>query len=185
MKLINLIFLLLAIQMTLFIFVSGNMSHDAATGPYNESSNSFFCHYANNYTNYNSANQTLDLPGVRYSSPDLWTMIMCPADGNNSRMIWFLIKFAIFIGALGIFLYANRSNISLLAAPFLCMLGAGAPTIIDLYTFINSQVSAIACGSTTGACFVGQFFAILIAGPLLAMWVASCIDWWTSSSPIS
>jgi hypothetical protein len=188
MKLLNLIFLLLAIQMSLFIYVMGSMTNNGGIGPYNESQNSFFCHNVNNYTNYNDENQTIyddenttsgSLAGVRWSSPDLWTMIMCPADGNSSRMIGMLIAFAWLMGAVGFFAFANRSDISLLVIPFLFLLGAGAPTIVQLYTFINNQVSALACGAVTGACFMGQFCAIIIAGPLLISWVAACVSWWT------
>ena len=187
MKLINLIFLLLAIQMTLFIFVNGNMSADGSTGPYNESSNSFFCHYVTNYTDYNdAANQSnISISGERYASPDLWTFIMCPADGNNSRMIGMLIAFAWLMGAVGFFAFSSRSDISLKVIPFLFVLGAGTPTIIQLYSFINSQVSAVACGSTAVACFVGQFFAVIIAGPLAILWVLSCVDWWFGNNSSS
>ena len=186
MKLINLIFLLLAIQMTLFIFINGNMSADGSTGPYNESSNSFFCHYATNYSDYNDQNVSNGtLAGVRYSSPDLWSFIMCPADGNSSRMIGMLWAFAWLMGAVGFFAFASRSDISLKVIPFLFVLGAGTPTITQLYSFINGQVSAIACGSTAVACFVGQFFAVMIAGPLAIMWVLSCVDFWFGSNSTS
>ena len=177
MKLLPLIFLLLAIQMSMFIFVLGNTSHDGSTGPYNMSSNSFFCHYTTNYTSYNDANLTT-VGGDEYGGPDLWTLIFCPAEGNSTRMIYYLVAFAWLIGAVGFFPFVGRSDLSLLAGPFLFMLGAGAPTIIQLYSFINSEVSAIAC-SADASCFIGQFFAILIAGPLLISWVMACVDWWT------
>lgn len=178
MKLLNLIFLLFAIQITLFIFVNGNMANDGATGPYNASSNSFFCHYTNNYTNYSDANLTT-VDGDEYGGTDLWTLMFCPAEGNSGRMILYLIAFAWLVGAVGFMPFLNRSDISMLSGAFIFLLCAGAPTVISLYSFINSEVSALACASVTGSCFVGQFFAILIAGPLMVMWVMSCFEFWT------
>jgi hypothetical protein len=94
-------------------------------------------------------------------------------------MIVFLLGFAALIGALGFFPFVGRSDLSLLSGPFIFFLCAGAPTVISLYTFINSELSALVCTSASVSCFVSQFFAILVAGPLLLAWVMGCFEFWT------
>ena len=177
MKLLPLIFLLMAIQMSLAVYYLSPLSNNGATGPYNASSASFFCHYNNNYSNYNDANTSVTVSGSDYNGGDIWNTIFCPANGNSSRMILYLIAFALLIGAVGFIPFINRSDLSLLSGPFIFILCAGAPTIIQVYTFLNSEVSAIACGTAVGACFMGQFVAILIAGTLLITWIMACTEW--------
>jgi hypothetical protein len=183
MKILPLIFLLMAIQMSLFLYVLGNTSHDAQTGPYNDSSNSFFCHYTTNYTTYNSASGVVNA-SEDYNGMDLWTLIFCPAQGNNTRMIVYFRRFALLIGAIAFIPFINRSDLSLLSGYFIFLLCAGAPTITSLYTFINSEVSALACVGAATSCFISQFFAIIVAGPLLIAWVAACVEWHTGR-PVS
>ena len=178
MKILPLIFLLMAIQISLFIYVLGNTSHDAQAGPYNDTSNSFFCHYTTNYTTYNSASDVINA-SEDYNGMDLWTLIFCPAQGNSTRMILYLLAFAMLIGAVAFIPFVNRSDLSLLSGAFIFILCAGAPTIVNLYSFINSEVSAFACTSASTSCFVSQFFTIIIAGPLLIAWVAACFENWT------
>lgn len=184
MKILPLIFVLMAIQMSLFLYVLGTTSNNGNTGPYNDTSNSFFCHYTTNYTTYNSASGVINA-SEDYNSMDLWTLIFCPAEGNSTRMILYLIGFALLIGAVAFIPFINRSDLSLLSGYFIFMLCAGAPTIVGLYTFINSEVAAFTCGAGAAtSCFVSQFFAILIAGPLLIAWVMACVEWHTGR-PVS
>jgi len=179
MKLLPLIFLLMAIQFSMFIFVLGNLSHDESLGPYNESDNSFFCHYVNNYTYFNDANTSRIIEGEDYNGGDLWTLIFCPAEGNSTRLMGFIIAFLILVGALGFVPLIGRSDMSFLAAPMLLLVCAAAPTIGQLYGFINSETSAFVCTGSLTSCFVSQFFAILVCGPLFIAWVMACIEWWS------
>ena len=168
----------MAIQMSLFIYFLGTTGNNGGMGPYNDSNNSFFCHYTTNYTYYNDANLTT-ISGIEYGGPDLWTTIFCPAEGNSGRMILYLIAFALLIGAIGFIPFINRSDLSLLSGPFIFILCAGAPTIVSLYTFINSETSALVCTSASTSCFVSQFLAIITAGPLLISWIMACFEWLT------
>jgi type II secretory pathway component PulF len=94
-------------------------------------------------------------------------------------MIVYLLAFAALIGALAFTPFINRSDLSLLSGYFIFMLCAGAPTIASLYSFINSEVSALACTSAAMSCFVSQFFAIIVAGPLLIAWIMACVEFHT------
>jgi len=139
-------------------------------GDYNDTGNICFAPNGE-YINYSVGNTS-------FGNNDLWDIIFNPWQGGDSRIIVMLLAFAGLIGAVGFYPFINRSDISLLSLPFLFMLVAPMPTIVQLYSFINSQVAAFACAVNT-SCLPGQLFGVLLAGGLAIEWVVSCLEWWT------
>ena len=184
MKIMPLLFFLFAIQLSLGLYTLSTLSNNGNYGIYNQTNTSYW-NVNSNYSTYNAYNQSTSLvdnstiPG--YGGPDLMDIFFNPFEGNNSRIMVFIIAFAVLVGAAGYIPFINRSDISMLSAAFIFIVSAGLPTIVLLYSFINTQIGGIACAASTTlltSCFVGQFFGVIIAGPLAFAWVAACLEWW-------
>lgn len=127
--------------------------------------------------NINSLNSSKYNTGG-YNSKDLWSVFISPMEGNNSRIILYIVAFALLIGALGFIPFVNRSDLSVLSGPFIILIGVGAPTCISTYGFINNQVSQFACSVPSG-CFISNIFAAMIGGTLMIAWIFASLEWWT------
>lgn len=129
-----------------------------------------------------STNDATGISGVggtpATSAKDLWEVFLFPGGGNSSRIILYLVAFALLIGALGFIPFINRSDLSVLSGPFLIFIAVGAPTAISVYNFVNNQVSAIAClaGDT---CYISNILGAMIGGTLMVAWILAVLEWWT------
>jgi len=170
MKIMPLLLVFVAIQLSLFLFTMTSYDCSGNEGDYNDTGNQCF-NVNGEYTNYTVGNQS-------FGNNDIWDGVLNPWKGGDSRYILALLGFALLIGAVGFYPFTNRSDISLLSMPFAFILMAPMPIIISLYSFISSQVGSFAC-AVTESCYVSQFVGIIFCGSLLLAWGAACLEWWT------
>lgn len=166
-----LLLVFVAIQLSLSLFTMTSYDCSGGGGDYNDTGNVCFDKNGE-YVNYTVSDES-------FGNNDIWDGVLHPWKGGNSRFILALFGFATAIGLLGFNPFTNRSDISLLSFPFLFMLMAPMVTIVEVYSFISSQVGSFAC-AVTESCFISQFFGILFAGTLLLAWGAACLEWWTA-----
>jgi hypothetical protein len=111
-----------------------------------------------------------------------------PGGGNGTLLIVYLIGFALLIGGLGFTPFINRSDLSVLAGPFIILLGIAGPTVANFYNFISKEVGGFACPLIWNAahtelvlpfCLISQILAIVIAGTLFIAWIFATIEWWS------
>jgi len=163
-----LLFLFVAIQLSLSLFTMTSYDCSGGGGDYNDTGN--ICFDINGeYVNHTVGNET-------FGNNDLWDGLINPWKGGDSKFIMALLGFALLMGAVGFFPFTNRSDISLLAFPFVFILMSPMVTIVNLYSFISSQVGSFACDVTT-SCYISQLFGIIFAGTLLIAWGAACLEW--------
>jgi hypothetical protein len=113
-----------------------------------------------------------------YNSLDFWKGFLNPMGGNNSRIVLYLVAFALLIGALGFIPFINRSDLSVLSGPFIILVAVSGPTIVGLWSFINGQSSGFFC-EIGRSCFISNLLASIIAGTLFISWIFACLEWWT------
>jgi len=171
MKIMPLLLVFVAIQLSLFLFSMTSYDCSGNEGDYNDTGNQCF-NVNGEYTNYTIGNQS-------FGNNDIWDGVLNPWKGGNSRYILALLGFAILIGAVGFNPFTNKSDISLLSMPFAFILMAPMPIMISLYSFISSQVGSFAC-AVTESCYVSHFIGIIFCGSLMLAWGAACLEWWTA-----
>ena len=170
MKIMPLLFLFVAIQLSLSLFSMTSYDCSGGGGDYNDTGNTCF-DVNGEYVNYTIGNET-------FGNNDIWDGLINSWKGGDSKFIMALLGFALLIGAVGFYPFTNRSDISLLSMPFAFILMSPMVTIVNLYSFVSSQVGSFACEVTT-SCFISQLFGILFAGTLLLAWGSACLEWWT------
>ena len=188
MKIMPLLFLFIAIQISLMIYVSSTLTNDGKQVVFNDAVNGSFWDPFSNYNSYSKSDIDINYTDIwgheqKARSQNLWDVIWNPWKGNTNLLIGFLIGFATMIGALAFFPFINRSDLSMLSAPFLFILLAPTPVLVQLYSFINKETAAIV-GDVSQVNFVGQFLAVIIVGPLFLSWALACWENWTGR-PVS
>jgi hypothetical protein len=197
MKLLSLIWLFLAINLSMMLFSYGSYSTQNCNGTvlaggqcyYNDSQTqlnpglgnySHLNYYGGNASTSTSTNEL----GQNYTTSESYTSDSVMGyffesfSGRGAKFYMYLIGFAVLIGALGFIPFVNRSDISVLAGPFILLVGAGLPTIVSIYSFINSESGAYACPILGQGCFVSEFLGVIIAGVLGFAWIAANLEFW-------
>lgn len=173
MKLLSMFMLLMAINLGLLLFTLGAGKemggNNALLGSNGAQADLNMINPDGTYTPVDSS---------KYTSDDLIRVFMDPTAGNNSRIVLYVIGFALLIGGLGFVPFINRSDLSVLAGPFIILVGIAAPTIVGLWSFINGQTSGYFC-EVTEACLVSNVLGIIISGTLMVAWLFACLEWWT------
>ena len=179
MKILNMILFFVAIMLSIMIFdyhpitSSGAMIWDA-----NYSNVS--CTNTYNYSSCTAVN------GTYYSSNIIWETLTNPAKGAGLALVAFLILFATYLAIISLFNiigFGYRSDISMMSIFFVFLMGVGFLPVAVLYNFINREVGSIGfCSAAMTSCWFSEICAIIVAGPLLIMWILACVEWWTQRS---
>ena len=182
MKLMSLFFFFMAINIGLLLYTMGAQGEQYAanTDLYPDSQLTF--DIANpDFADHNlpSTENSEGYAVGGYNAKDLWTAFLLPGDGNNSRIILYIVAFALLIGALGFIPFINRSDLSVLSGPFVVLIAVAGPTIVNFYSFVNREVGKYACADVINGCLLSQLMGAVIAGSLFIAWLFSCLEWWT------
>lgn len=198
MKLLHLIFVLLAIQVAWVMFYM--------PANWNIQDLFYFSNYTTptypngTYTNasYLGTNASTDLNVTNpvasglinsflsngYTSMNMSQGLVTPDKGNNNVIIVFLVALALFVFVFGIF--ASRNEMVYLAIPFILLLGVGALPCLSLWNMINSDAGVFVCqvssAGSSSSCMLSNLFALGTAGILYIMWFLSCLEWWSARS---
>ena len=189
MKILSLIWLFLAINLSMMLFFYGGYkTQDCPNGleacGYNDTLINEWNYGSRNYTDVNYYNSSSgeyfqELNGTTYSSRVLFDYFLNADGGVQVRLIVMFIAFATLIGGLGFVPFVNRSDISTLSFPFVIILCAGLPTVVSVWNFINSEAGAFVCPVVGTGCFISNFLAIIVAGVLGFAWIGASWEWLT------
>ncbi len=171
MKLLHLLFVMIAIQLAYLVFYVPANIDDGLSGIFYEGN------YSNATATYAGANYST-LPGFNetsisgYTSRSVWTSILNPFNGTTTPIMILLIALAGSFWVLGI---VYRSEMVMLSSLAVILLTVGTVPCWSLWIMISSDVGAFAC-TVESTCAVSDLFAFAIAGILYIMWIFSCLE---------
>ena len=192
MKILHLFFVLVAIQIVYFLFYTPNMNTDINgvfnLGNYgnisaNASIYSSSANYTNNYTYVpgNTSSSFSGLPGDIGTSTSFWVSILNPLNGSTTPFFTWLCLLAVLVWGFGLF--ASRNEMVYLAPVFVIFLGVGLVPCVSLWNMITSDTGQFVCTVAPGSfCLLSSLAAFCLAGILYAMWLLSCLEWWSARS---
>ena len=166
MRLFGMIMVMLLIQAGIMIF-DGLILDETTTTP-----------DQNLLNPYNMNNQS-----INDTSNSVWSFVTNPSGWSASDLILMLITTLGITSAVIVGLYvATQSDILLILAFFIWLVGLGSIPVGSLYIFVTREASFYACPIIGQGCTVASLAGMFTAGVLGLFWVFSCLEWWLNRS---